>query len=392
LRITGELEKSRQVLLELRAVSLRRVARLEAPTFGCARRVSDLLLSRTILLLWVGIAISFIFGRDITAQETRELPMIPNSKAMALKEHGSFDHLTTHDTVRDIVNHPAFKGFSRLILPGHNNAYHDDTPLSNVRSLMPYHSHVDPDTVVTALNRMIDEVRNGKKIFFDFYTEQQKQEDAAKENTGLFFFRGEPGAPFAIVCPGGGFSYIGSLHEGFPLALEISKKKYNAFVIRYRIESEQSATEDLAAAIAYIFRNAKALGVSTEGYSLWGGSAGARMVGNIALSGVADYGGGRLPKPAVVVIAYTGQSSYSKDFPPTFIMVSANDGIANAAVVDKRVEHLRNAGVEVDYRRYRTAGHGFGLGTGTDAEGWLGDAVRFWEKHLGPLRGSAGLS
>jgi acetyl esterase/lipase len=308
--------------------------------------------------------------------------MVPNSKTTALKEHRSFDHLTTHETVRDIVNHPAFKGFSRLILPGDNNAYHDDTPLSNIRSLMPYHSHVDPDMVVTVLNRMIDEVRDGKKIFFDLYTEQQKREDPSKKFTGLFFFRGAPGAPFAIVCPGGGFSYVGSLHEGFPLALEISKKKYNAFVIRYRIESEQSATEDLAAAIASIFRNAKALGVSTERYSLWGGSAGARMVGNIALRGVADYGGGDLPKPAVVVIAYTGQSSYSKDFPPTFIMVSANDGIANAAVVDKRVEHLRNAGVEVDYRRYRTAGHGFGLGTGTDAEGWLGHAVRFWEKPL----------
>jgi acetyl esterase/lipase len=338
--------------------------------------------SRIRSLLWVGITISFIIGRDITAQETRELPMIPNSKTTALIEHGSFDHLTTHDTVRDIVNHAAFKGFSRLILPGENNTYHDDTPLSNVRSLMPYHSHVDPDMVVAALNHMIDEVRDGRKVFYDLYIGQQKREDPSKEFTGLFFFRGEPGAPFAIVCPGGGFSYVGSLHEGFPLALEISKKKYNAFVVRYRVENEQSATEDLAAAISYIFRNAKALGVSTEGYSLWGGSAGARMVGNIALRRVADYGGGDLPKPAIVVIAYTGQSSYSKYFPPTFIMVSANDGIANAAVVDKRVEHLRNAGVEVDYRRYRTAGHGFGLGTGTDAEGWLGHAVRFWEKHL----------
>lgn len=26
-------------------------------------------------------------------------------------------------------------------------------------------------------------------------------------------------------------------------------------------------------------------------------------------------------------------------------------------------------------------GHGFGLGTGTNAEGWLEDAVRFWEIH-----------
>jgi acetyl esterase/lipase len=284
--------------------------------------------------------------------------------------------------VRTIVNHPAFKGFNRLMLPGDNNTNHYDTPLSNVRSLMPYHSHVNPDIVVGALNHMIDEVKNGKTIFYDLYTEQQKREDPSKEHTGLFLFRGAPGAPFAIVCPGGGFSYVGSLHEGFPIALEISRKRYNAFVVRYRIGSEQRATEDLAAAIAYIFRNAEALRVDTKDYSLWGGSAGARMVGNIALNGVAGYGGGKLPKPSIVVIAYTGQSSFSKNFPPTFITVSANDGIANIAVVDKRVENLRNAGVEIEYRRYRTAGHGFGLGTGTDAEGWLDYAVRFWEKHL----------
>jgi acetyl esterase/lipase len=247
---------------------------------------------------------------------------------------------------------------------------------------MPYHGHVDPAIVLGALNHMIDEVKEGKTIFYDLYTEQQKQKDPAKKFTGLFFFRGAPGAPFAIVCPGGGFSYVGSLHEGFPLAFEISKKKYNAFVIRYRIGSEHSATEDLAAAIACIFSNAEALGVSTEGYSLWGGSAGARMVSNVALNGVADYGGGKLPKPSIVVIVYTGQSSFSKDFPPTFITVSADDGIANVAVVDRRVENLHNAGVEVEYRRYRTAGHGFGLGTGTDAEGWLSHAVRFWEKNL----------
>lgn len=30
-------------------------------------------------------------------------------------------------------------------------------------------------------------------------------EDPSKRNAGLFFFRGKPGAPFAIVAPGGGF-------------------------------------------------------------------------------------------------------------------------------------------------------------------------------------------
>jgi acetyl esterase/lipase len=337
--------------------------------------------SRRVTSLWVGIIISCITGRELTAQETKDLPMLPHSKTTALNKHRSPAHITTNDTVRTIVDHPAFKGFSKLVLPREDDTYYYGTPLSNVRSLMPYHSHVDPEIVVGTLNHMIDEVNAGKTIFYDFYTAKQKHEDQAKSATGLFFFRGKPGAPFAIVCPGGGFSYVGSLHEGFPVAREISKKGLNAFVIRYRI-SEHMATEDLAAAIAYILRNADTLGVSKQGYSLWGGSAGARMVGNIALNGVSRYGLGDLPAPATVVIAYTGQSSYSDNFPPTFITVSANDAIANAAVVDMRVENLRNAGVEVEYRRYRTAGHGFGLGTGTDAEGWLDHAVRFWEKHL----------
>jgi acetyl esterase/lipase len=299
-----------------------------------------------------------------------------------MKDQAKRGHLTTEHYVRDIVNHPAFKGFGELMLPQDDNTYHYDTRLKQVGSLMPYHNHVNPDIVVAALNHLIDEVNAGKISFYDFYTEGQKQEDPTKKPTGLFFYRGKPGAPFAIVCPGGGFSYVGSLHEGFPLAWAISQKGLNAFVIRYRIAGEQKATEDLAAAIAYIFRNAQTLGVNTQGYSLWGGSAGARMVGNIALSGVSRYGGGNLHKPSTVVIAYTGQSSYSGNFPPTFITVSANDGIANVSTVERRVENLRNTGVEVEYRRYRNAGHGFGLGVGTDAEGWITYAIQFWEKHL----------
>jgi acetyl esterase/lipase len=332
--------------------------------------MSRLLITLTVLLVCcTGIAVMTHADTDGTLRAKKD-------------GQAGYAHISAGDSVRSIVEHPAFKGFGRLILPGENDTYHLNTLISDVRSLMPYHSHVDPAIIAGALNHMIDHVNDGKTVFYDFYTEQQKRVDPAKVNTGIFFFRGKPGTPFAIVCPGGGFSYVGSLHEGFPLALEISKQKYNAFVIRYRIGSQQKATEDLAAAITYIFKNAATLGVSTEGYSLWGGSAGARMVGNIALSGVAAYEGDELPKPSTVVIAYTGQSSFSKDFPPTFITVSANDGVANVSVVDKRVENLRNAGVEVDYRRYRFAGHGFGLGTGTDAEGWLDHAVRFWEKQL----------
>jgi len=273
------------------------------------------------------------------------------------------------------------KGFDKLLLPLTDNTRYYDTRLDGVDSLMPYHSHVDAGAVVGALNHLIDEANAGKSIFYDFYTDRQKQDDPAKKATGLFFFRGKPGAPFSIVCPGGGFSYVGSLHEGFPLAREISKQGLNAFVIRYRL-GEQAATEDLAAAITYVFKNAEELGVSTKGYSLWGASAGARMVGNIALRNVSAYGGADLPRAATAVIAYTGQSTYSQDFPPTFITVSADDGIASAATMEERVRNLRDAGVEVEYRPFRNAGHGFGLGIGTDAEGWIDHAIAFWRRHI----------
>ena len=331
-------------------------------------------MNRLVIILMVllvvgieGIAMSDGNASDILRKET--------------SGHKNYPHLTTNDSVRHIVNHPAFKGFGQYLLPWDNGTNHYNTPLSNVSSLLPYHNHVDPNIVVGAINHMIDEVNDGKTIFYDFYTEQQKQEDSTKESTGLFFFRGKPGAPFAIVCPGGGFSYVGSLHEGFPHAMELSKRGYNAFVLKYRVGSELRATEDLAAAISYIFKKAEMFEVSVENYSLWGSSAGARMVGNIALNGTASFGGYDLPKPRIVVIAYTGHTSFSENYPPAFITVSEDDRIVNVSVVDRRVENMRKAGIEVEYRKYKNAGHGFGLGVGTDAEGWIEYAIQFWEKH-----------
>jgi len=297
------------------------------------------------------------------------------------QENNNYTRLTVNSYVRDIVNHPAFRGFGERLLTRDDNSAYYNTRISNVASLMPYHQNVNPVVVVNALNYMIDEVQNGKTIFYNFYTAQQKRIDPAKENTGLFFFRGKPGAPFAIVCPGGGFSYIGSLHEGFPLALEISKKGYNAFVIRYRIGGERIACEDLAAAIAYIFTNAQTLGVSTNNYSLWGGSAGARMAARLSSYGTAAYSEKNYPKPATAIILYTGHSDFTIYDPPTFTAVGERDTIASPTVMEQRVNAMKAVGIDVEFHRYPNVGHGFGLGVGTTAEGWLNNAVRFWEKY-----------
>jgi acetyl esterase/lipase len=293
------------------------------------------------------------------------------------------EHLGLRNTVGDLLRHPAFAGFAPLILPWDDRAYDEQMPLTRIGSLLPYHTHVDPETVTNGLNRLIDDVAGGKTVFYRFYSDAQTQQQPARRHTGLFFFRGRPGAPFAVISPGGGFSYVGSVHEGFPYAEAISRQGYNAFVLKYRAgQGGAAATQDLAAAVSYILERASTLGVGTSGYSLWGSSAGARMAAAIGSHGVAKYGGRAVPKPSAVVMAYTGHSDHASVEPPTFVVVGEEDGIAPPVTMKRRVEALRASGTTVEYREYKGLGHGFGLGVGTAAEGWIVEAIRFWETSI----------
>lgn len=293
-----------------------------------------------------------------------------------------FPPLTSDSTLGQLVAHPAFAGFGSRILPWDDKEVDKGAKLSSIGSLLPYHSNIDIISTVASLNRLIDDATPGHRIFFDIYGDAEKRADPAKAHTGLFFIRGRVSAPFAMIAPGGGFAYVGSVHEGFPYASEISRAGLNAFVLKYRAgQGGQAATQDLAAALAFVFEHADELGVDTRGYSLLGSSAGARMAASIGSHGTARFGGSDLPPPAVVVMAYTAHSDVGKTEPPTFALVGARDGIAPPASMERRVEALRRLGTEVDYRVYPGVGHGFGLGIGTSAEGWVSQAIAFWKRH-----------
>jgi acetyl esterase/lipase len=292
-------------------------------------------------------------------------------------------HLRADDTVGTMVAHPAFAGFGHLLLPWDDRTQDETLRLANIGRLLPYHTHVGVDVVVSALNHLADESSAGRPVFHEIYTAAEKRSVPTVQNTGLFFFPGTPGAPFALIAPGGGFEYVASVHEGFPYAVEISRRGYNAFVVRYRAgEGGQVATEDMARAVSYAFQHAKDLAIGTDGYSLWGSSAGARMAASIGSHGVARFGGVDVPGPAVVVMAYTGQREVAAHEPPTFVVAGERDPIASPSVMESRVARLRESGTPVEYRCYRGVGHGFGLGVGTSAQGWVAEAIRFWASHV----------
>lgn len=201
---------------------------------------------------------------------------------------------TTDTPVSDVINDPVFGSYGRLIFPANTGYYSGDT-LGDLR--LTWYSHIDPNMTVEIANDMYSHAKSGDTIFYDIYTEAEKAADPAKKDTGLFFFKGNPGERFAICNAGGGFAYVGAMHDSFPHALELSKMGYNAFALIYR-PGAQTACEDLARAITFIFEHADELEVDTACYSLWGGSAGARMAAYLGSHGPAGFGGGTCPDPA----------------------------------------------------------------------------------------------
>lgn len=285
---------------------------------------------------------------------------------------------TRESRIEDVQNDPAFDGFGRLLFPTNTYYYSGDT-LEELE--LTYYSHIDPEETVEIVNTLYDRVEAGQTVFYDIYTEQEKKADPAKRDTGLFYFKGNPCEKFAICNAGGAFAFVGAMQDSFPHALELSKKGYNAFALIYR-PGAQTACEDLARAITFIFDHAQELEVDTACYSLWGGSAGARMAAWLGTYGPAAFGGDDLPRPGTVVMQYTGLGEYSEEDPPTYACVGDRDGIAPWQIMQARLDAMRADGIPTEFHRYPGLGHGFGLGTGTSAEGWLDDGVDFWEQQM----------
>lgn len=286
---------------------------------------------------------------------------------------------TADTAISDVINYPSFGDWGRLIFPVDTGYYSGDT-LGNLR--LTWYSNIDPQKTVEVANYMREHADNGDVIFYDIYTDEEKAADPDKADTGLFFFKGEPNAKFAVCNAGGGFAYVGAMHDSFPHALELSKMGCNAFALIYR-PGWDTACEDLARAISFIFSHADELEVDTRDYSLWGGSAGGRMAAYLGTYGTAYFGGDELPKPAACIIQYTGHSEYSEDDPPTYSCVGTSDGIANWRTMQSRLNAMSSLGIPTEFHAYEGLSHGFGLGTGTVAEGWINDAVDFWEEQTG---------
>lgn len=287
----------------------------------------------------------------------------------------------TEDTkVTDVINDEVFDGYGRLIFPV-DMQISDNLTLKNINTILPWYSEINTDKTVEIVNYMKEKAGSGQQIFYDIYSDDEKKSDLDKQNTGLFFFKGNTGAKSAIVNAGGGFMYVAGMHDSFPHALELSKKGYNAFALIYR-PGARTACEDLARAIAFLHEHADELGIDMSDYSLWGGSAGARMAAWLGAYGTSAFGEKQYPKPAAVIMQYTGLSEVTGDEHPTYACVGTSDGIASYRSMERYISRIKNNGTNAKIEVFDGLSHGFGLGQNTVADGWLDRAVMFWEDNM----------
>ncbi len=296
------------------------------------------------------------------------------------KDKNQNEGFSADTKIQDVINDPAFEDYGRLIFPA-DRSIGSELTLKDTGSILPWYSYVNPDRTVEIVNYMKEQASAGEQIFYDIYTDEEKAADPAKENTGLFFFRGTPGEKCAIVNAGGGFVYVAAIHDSFPHALELSKKGYNAFALIYR-PGAQTACEDLSRAVAFIHEHADELSVDVSDYSLWGGSAGARMAAWVGTYGTSAFGEKEYPRPGAVIMQYTGLSEVTGYEPPTYACVGTNDGIAYYGTMEERIRQIQAQGTNAEIEVFEGLPHGFGLGEGTAAEGWIDNAAAFWEENM----------
>ena len=281
--------------------------------------------------------------------------------------------------IDEVMAYPGFGDWGRLIFPA-DEGYYGGSTLKDLR--LTWYSNIQPAKTVEIVNYFKEKADAGETVFYDIYTDAEKAADPWKADTGLFFFKGNPGAKFAICNAGGGFAYVGAMHDSFPHALELSRKGYNAFALIYR-PGAQTACEDLARAIAFIHEHAEELEVDVSDYSLWGGSAGARMAARLGSYGTAAFGEAEYPFPGAVIMQYTGLSEVYGNEPPTYNCVGTSDGIASYRTMERRIAAIQANGTDdAMIEVFPGLSHGFGLGTGTVAEGWIDNAVAFWERNM----------
>lgn len=281
------------------------------------------------------------------------------------------------------------------------------------------------------IRELCGRTRAGENFIYHVYREDERNAEPDKEKVKLIHMPGEAGKPYVLVCPGGAYARQWGIIEGLAVGERLNRLGYTAFVLFYRTMMKPPFTEalfpkpleDLERAVQWIGEHSDELKVLKENYAVAGFSAGAHLA---AEWGTANCGwkACEAVRPAALLLGYPSISTdifcdflenaegiayssandyltriggpgytreelrkYSVDLhldqncPPVYLVACQDDPTVPVLCSYRMIEVMDKLQIPYEANIAAHGGHSFGVGDGTEVDGWLDQAVRFWQNH-----------
>ena len=213
--------------------------------------------------------------------------------------------------------------------------------------------------------------------------------------------KGSANGTAVVICPGGGYAGLASGHEGSDVAQAFAKIGVTAFILKYRLPTDQimvdktiGPLQDAQRAIQMVRQGAASWGIKPDRIGIMGFSAGGHLAStegthfdkvvidnkaNISVRPdfmmliypVITFGDkthqgskenlvGKNPSPDMVDL-YSNEKQVTANTPPTFIVHAEDDDVVPVENALMMYQALLNNKVSAEMHLFPSGGHGFGM-------------------------------
>lgn len=321
--------------------------------------------------------------------------------------------ITLNSCLRDVEQIPALQDLQGQFLV-------QPSPMAQRFTGMPFSGMRAPgqecrvDAMVRGLQHLLACAETGRKIRWPVWPPEAVAQQPDRAQAQLLHLPGKPGAPFVVVCAGGGYQCIVTYTEGLTAAAELNAAGYHAFVLNYRVRQKQlmpKPIDDLAQAVRLVLNHADELGVDRR-YAVMGFSAGGHLAAEWGTvnCGYRHYA---LPAPEALVLCYpaidlrtlhgnqTADEFYASmqdqngsvddycvnlhmdaSYPPTYVWQCEDDDVVDFANYRILCEALERYGIPHKARSYSRGGHGLSNPHDPEADRWMSDVLAYLDEKL----------
>lgn len=243
--------------------------------------------------------------------------------------------------------------------------------------------------------------------------------------TPYFPEKGKANGAAIVIFPGGGYTHLALGHEGTDVAKKFAAAGVTAFVVKYRLPSDQimvdktiGPLQDAQRAIQIVRERAAEWGIDGHRVGIIGFSAGGHLASTlgthfdkavidnpkntslrpdfmILMYPVIDFGefahkGSRdnlvgKDAPQALIDLYSNQKQVTANTPVTMLVHAGDDKTVPVQNTLMFYEALLKNNVKAEMLIYPAGGHGFGLNNRTTKDQWFDSAVN-WLDASGMLR------